>query len=565
MALLPSSGDGAPFAGTGRPRLGVITHGSLGQGVEMKLDPARPVESVRAGKFVVVEGSDFDFFSMLTDLRIEAANENILLNPPSAEEEFLRKVMQGTGTYATVSLKPMLMMARDALEDRAQPLPVKTVPSHFSAVGEATEEDVARVFGAEARDGGDRFFHIGSPLEMDAVPLCLDLPRFVERSNAVFGKTGTGKSFLTRLLLCGVIKTGRAVNLVFDMHNEYGFRARKEGEGAAYVPGLKQLFGAKVQVFSLDPASTRRRGGAPDVEVHLYADQVEPADVLPLRETLDLNPTAAESTFQLQRAYGARWLAALLKAEPAEIEAMAEETGAHPASLAALKRKLGRLDGLPFFHLEPSAGRRDVLDELLEAIDAGKSVVLEFGQHNSLLVYLLVANVLTRRLRAQYEKKAETFEKTQEEADRPRQLLITVEEAHKFLGPETARETPFGKIAREMRKFFVSLLIVDQRPSGIDEEVLSQIGTKMVAALSDEKDIAAALVGTSGASALRQVLATLDTKQQALVLGHAVPMPVVIRPRDYDEAFFAALREAPGVLPPAASAAEAQRRMDESF
>ena len=561
--LLPG-GDGAPFAASGRPRLGVITHGSLGLGVEMKLDPARPVESVRAGKFVVVEGEKYDFFSLLTDLTIEAANENILLNPPSAEEEFLRRVMQGTGTYATVSLKPMLMIERGELEDKAEVLPVKTVPSHFSAVGEATEEDVSRVFGAEARDGGDRFFQIGTPLDMD-VPLCLDLQRFVERSNAVFGKTGTGKSFLTRLLLCGVIRTGRAVNLVFDMHNEYGFRARKEGEGAAYVPGLKQLFGTRVQVFSLDPASTRRRGGSPDVEVHLYADQVDPADILPLRDTLDLNPTAAESTFSLQRKYGPRWLAALLQAEPAEIEAMAEETGAHPASLGALKRKLGRLDGLPFFHLESSAGKRDVLDELLEAIDAGKSVVLEFGQHNSLLVYLFVANVLTRRLRHRYEEKAETYERTQEEADKPRQLLITVEEAHKFLGPETARETPFGKIAREMRKFFVSLLIVDQRPSGIDEEVLSQIGTKMVAALSDEKDIAAALVGTSGASALRQVLATLDTKQQALVLGHAVPMPVVIRPRDYDETFFAALREAPGAFAPAASLTDARRRTDDSF
>ena len=38
-----------------RARIGVVTHGSLGDGVEMKLDPARPVESVRAGTFVVVE------------------------------------------------------------------------------------------------------------------------------------------------------------------------------------------------------------------------------------------------------------------------------------------------------------------------------------------------------------------------------------------------------------------------------------------------------------------------------------------------------------------------------
>jgi DNA helicase HerA-like ATPase len=68
-------------------------------------------------------------------------------------------------------------------------------------------------------------------------------------------------------------------------------------------------------------------------------------------------------------------------------------------------------------------------------------------------------------------------------------LLITIEEAHKFLNPIAARQTIFGIIAREMRKYYVSLLVVDQRPSGIDEEIISQIGTKIIAQLNDEKDI----------------------------------------------------------------------------
>lgn len=527
-----------------RPRLGVITHGSLGAGVEMKLDPARGVETVRAGTFCVVQGERFDFFSLITDLRIDAANEGILLHPPGRDDELLRRVLQGSGTYATVSLKPQLLIDRH--DEAAPPQPVKTVPAHFSPVGEATDEDVARVFGHEALDGGDRYFHVGEPLGMEA-PVCLDLARFVERSNAVFGKTGTGKSFLTRLLLCGTIRTGRAVNLVFDMHGEYGDRASREqtGEAAQTVPGLKRLFPSKVQTFTLDPAAARKRGTRADAEVHLYADLVEPEDILPLQGTLNLNATATESTYALRKRYGARWLATLLQADPARLEEIAQETGAHESALGALRRKLDRLDGLPFFHLEPSDGRRDTLGELFDALDRGKSVVFEFGQYNSLLVYLLVANVVTRRLRARYEDKVQRYERTGNEADRPRQLLITIEEAHKFLGPETARETPFGKIAREMRKFYVSLLVVDQRPSGIDEEVLSQIGTKLVAQLSDEKDIAAALVGTPGSAGLRQILASLDSKQQALALGHAFPMPVVIKTRTYDEAFFDAVREAP--------------------
>ena len=33
----------------------------------------------------------------------------------------------------------------------------------------------------------------------------------------------------------------------------------------------------------------------------------------------------------------------------------------------------------------------------------------------------------------------------------------------------------------------------------------------------------------------------LDSKQQALIIGHAVPMPVVIKTRDYDAHFYSAM------------------------
>ena len=80
------------------------------------------------------------------------------------------------------------------------------------------EEDVAKIFGREGDEQG-KYFSIGSPLDMDT-PVCIDMVRFAERSNGIFGKTGTGKSFLTRLALCGLIHFDKAVNLIFDMHNE---------------------------------------------------------------------------------------------------------------------------------------------------------------------------------------------------------------------------------------------------------------------------------------------------------------------------------------------------------
>ncbi len=549
-------------------KIGVITHGSLNKGVEMKLDAGRTIEDIVAGTFVVIQGERYDFFSMITDVAIDAANESILLHPPGPEDDLLRRVMQGMGTYAVVSLKPMLMMPNERHQELSEEpaRSVKTIPAHFSVVARATDEDVARVFGSEAND--PRFFHVGEPIGMEGIPVCIDLDRLVERSNAVFGKTGTGKTFLTRLLLCGTIKTGKAVNLIFDMHSEYGLKARQEGkEGdAAFVRGLRDLFPSKVQIFSLDPEGTRRRTNvSPDQPVYLYADQIDPEDILPLQDTLNLNATAAESSYLVKNKYGRDWLRRLLEVEGEEIAALANEVGAHEQSIAALKRKLAAFEGYDFFKTSTPGKRTDVLDALLEAIDAGKSVVLEFGRYDDLKVYLLVANVITRRIREAYERKTSRYLQTGREADKPRQLIITIEEAHKFLTPGIARETPFGKIAREMRKYFVSLLVVDQRPSAIDEEVLSQIGTKLVAQLNDEKDIGAALVGTRDASALRQVLASLDSKQQALLLGHAVPMPIVVKTRTYDEAFYDAMRTDAHGVPAPRSLAEAKQRTDDLF
>ena len=96
---------------------------------------------------------------------------------------------------------------------------------------------------------------------------------------------------------------------------------------------------------------------------------------------------------------------------------------------------------------------------------------------------------------------------THSSSQEPRPLVITIEEAHKFLTPAVANQTIFGTIAREMRKYNVTLLIVDQRPSGIDPEVMSQIGTKITCLLDNDKDVDAVLTGVSGSRKLRTVLA----------------------------------------------------------
>lgn len=548
--------------------LGIVVQGSLSQGLEVRLNGEVSVEDMRVGKFLVVQGRRARFFCMLTDVALGTASPRILMNPPDPNNTFLTEVLAGTGTFGTINLTPMLMFipsdpldilvasAKKSKRKKSEYavaeqisfedpntfslLPVKTVPSHFSQVFDASERDFRVVFGWED-DPHKRNFAIGQPIDMP-VPICLDLDRFVERSNGVFGKSGTGKSFLTRLLLSGVIRKQAAVNLIFDMHSEYGWEAAKEGKSFSTVKGLRQLFPGQVQIYTLDPESTLRRGVRDAQELYISYDQIEVEDLMLLRDELNLSEASLENAIILKNEFGKNWISRLLTMSNNEIQEFCEQKMGSKSSIMALQRKLTRLDDLKYIR---SSCSQNYIKLILDAIEAKKHVVIEFGSQSNLLSYMLATNVITRRIHHAYVRKAEKFLQTKNVCDRPPQLMITIEEAHRFLAPHTAKQTIFGTIAREMRKYFVTLLVVDQRPSGIDNEVMSQIGTRITALLNDEKDIEAIFTGVAGSGNLRSVLAKLDSKQQALVLGHAVPMPVVIQTRPYDETFYREIGEVP--------------------
>ncbi|MGB3670805.1 MAG: ATP-binding protein [Phormidesmis sp.] len=522
--------------------LGSVIQGSLSKGLEVRLHPDVLVEEMRVGKFLVVQGVRSRFFCMLTDVALGTASQRILASPPEPSNIFLQEVLAGSGTYGTVDLTPMLMFTPDF--DAAQPsgadlsaplqlLPVKTIPGHFSQVYDAAERDFRAVFGWED-DVHRRNFAIGKPIDME-VPICIDLDRFVERSNGIFGKSGTGKSFLTRLILSGIIRKQAAVNLIFDMHSEYGWEAVSEGKEFSTVKGLRQLFPGQVQIFTLDPESTKRRGVMDAQELYISFDQIDVEDLMLISRELNLSEASLENAIILRNEFGSSWINKLLQLSNEEIQEFCEVKMGSKSSIMALQRKLTRLAELKYIR---GSCPHNYVNQILETIDAGKHVVIEFGSQSNMLSYMLATNVIARRIHASYVRKADRFLQSKNPCDRPQPLVITIEEAHRFLDPATARQTIFGVIAREMRKYFVTLLVVDQRPSGIDNEVMSQVGTRITALLNDEKDIDAIFTGVSGGQSLRSVLAKLDSKQQALLLGHAVPMPVVVKTRPYDEQFY---------------------------
>ena len=510
---------------------GHIIEGSLSDGFIMRVVQSADLENIKSGKFVAIRGTKNLFFSLITNVRLQVSHPDILLYPPSEKELLLKSFLKRKSMYATVSLKPMIM-----LDQNRNSMPVKTVPPHFAQVFEATETDVADIFGSE-KDLVRKYFNMGSPLDMNT-PVCIDLAKISERSTGIFGKSGTGKTFLTRLVLAGLIKKQAATTLIFDMHNEYGLQARQESD-LKFVKGLKTLFPSSVAIFSLDPEATRRRGLAPDVAVQISYQDVKIEDILSLQAELNLHSTAVEAAHLIYNKYGNRWLIELLD-NGHDAQEFSKNIGAHPESIAALYRKLKRIERLPFFVKDLPRGQ-SVINRLLEFLDKKVHVVFEFGNFTSTFCYLLIANIITRRIHKQYVNKTEHFLGTKKAEDEPEKLVIVVEEAHKFLNPSAAAQTIFGTIAREMRKYYVSLLIIDQRPSGIDDEVLSQIGTKLIAQLSDERDIQAALTGASNLSTLKTILSSLDTTKQILVTGHAIAMPIVIETRTYDEKFYEAM------------------------
>jgi hypothetical protein len=509
----------------------MVVGGSLSTGLLVNLDPRLSIERLAVGRYVVVEGaSGSRFFGLITDIGLDATNPDLIHRPPDPGDPFAAQVLTGGVAYGSLKVSPMLVLP----EGQDEPRPVKTIPAHFTAVYEATAQDVERVFGAE----DPKHFYIGTPLDMENVHVNLDLERFVERSSGVFGKSGTGKSFITRTVLAGVIRSGLASALIFDMHNDYGWTVFDER--SREFKGLRQLFpGGQVSVFTLDPETSRARDSKVDRELKIGYDQIEPEDVELVSNLMGLGDIQTGALYYLRRTLGPKWIAKLLEEVDAadELRALVDSGRILPGTLGAIQRKFELFRRLSF--LTPGT-QDDLVEDIFQRLNKKTSVVLEFGRHGNMLeAYVLVANYLTRRIHQRYVK--QTDQAAGRSAEKPHPLVIVIEEAHKFLDEAVAGHTIFGNIARELRKYSVTLLVVDQRPSGIDDEVMSQIGTRITCLLDNEADIRAVFSGVSGSGPLREVLARLDTRQQALILGHAVPMPVVVRTRNYDPEFYSAL------------------------
>jgi uncharacterized protein len=540
--------------------VGFIIGGSLRDHLQARLTV--PPQEVQEGSFVVIESGNWQFYGLVTDLQLGASD--LRFADQQSEKRLPQEMaglLHGQTLYTNMEVLPALMLERGPEpgspdyaawmesfeEETTRPIPVKTVPAHHAAVRLAHAGHIAEVFGKPEKKGN---FVIGYTREQGH-PVCINLDKFVQRSSGIFGATGTGKSFLTRIILAGLMQYNRSSMLVFDMHNEYGYDDTASDTGANVV-GLQTKFRSTVRVVGLGRGASIR-GNSPDFNLELAMRNIQPEDIELLMRELNLKETTATtldalvSTFSRDdwyRKFKAMKIGSMVETDegkrvpaPDSVAAWANDVGVNVMAAEGLHSKMARMFNKPYIVEQPAA---DSMQEIIKSLEAGQHVILSFGGHEQDLDYLLVANLLTRLIRNKWEKT--TNEYRSGKGSEPRPLVIVVEEAHKLLNREMASQTIFNTIAREMRKYYVTLLIIDQRPSQIYDEVLSQLGTRISGWLGDETDIHATLSGLAGRDSLRGMLARLQPKEEVLLLGWGVSMPIPISSRRYDNQFWQELK-----------------------
>ena len=200
--------------------------------------------------------------------------------------------------------------------------------------------------------------------------------------------------------------------------------------------------------------------------------------------------------------------------------------------LASIRSKL--LDHRYDFLLHPGPWEPDLngkiakdMDELLEGWLGGPEsiTILDLSSVPSSVQVRLIGSILKIVFDALFWSR----EKSGGGIDRP--LLVVMEEAHRYLSKDETgiARTVINRIAKEGRKYGVGAMVVSQRPSEVDETVLSQCGTFIAMRLSnpiDRQRVHGSL--PDGLVSLMDVLPILRNGE-ALIVGEASKLPMRCR------------------------------------
>jgi DNA helicase HerA-like ATPase len=449
--------------------------------------------------------------------------------------------------------------------------------SQFPSVGDevhlVTEEDLAMIYGST--DGGQ--IVIGRLANAEGISVRVDLDKLITRHSAVLGSTGSGKSTTVASLLRSIVDGDKndahggfhsARVLLLDVHGEYSRALRSiatifrvnpsEGEEPLSIP-FWALAPADLLNFLMGKLDEKASSQILDKIMGYKAELAASVDL----PGLDVTSMTADSPvpFSLKRLWfelidpelktwedSARTIPALI--DPGSPE-MLKAPKYKPNNLGSsapflntigvlsIRRPLDQmrsrlLDRRYNFLLHPgpwepeSSGKtaQDLPDLLRTWLGHGKPItILDLSGIPSAVLAQLIAAILN----IIYEGLFWGREKSEGGIHRP--MLVVMEEAHRYLSKEgggPARDI-VQRIVKEGRKFGIGAMIVSQRPSEVDETILSQCGTFIALRLSNAAD-RAKVQGSlpDNLSGIVESLPVLRTGE-AIVTGEAARLPLRCR------------------------------------
>jgi hypothetical protein len=506
----------------------------------------------QVGSFVRIPQGYHDLYGIISDVGATATPET-LVDAQARGERWIKVQLVGEVVETTF--------------ERG----ISQYPAINDQVHLVVEEDLARIYGnAEAGQ-----VTIGRLSSAESIPVRVDLDKLVTRHSAVLGSTGSGKSTtVTSLLRSLSVGQGGSAGfpnarvLLIDIHGEYGRALGEvarvlrvnpfEGEFPLYVPYWALDLG-DLLAFLLGKTDEKALTAIQDrilqMKLHAVENGTYPgADPNSLTSESPLPFSLKSLWFSLIDPELKTWVEntqqTSARTAAGDAETLVPPTyplpgigGATPfankSNVLSIRRQLDQLrsrllDRQFDFMLRPGPWEPNLdgvpgsdLPQLLESWlghDRPITVLDLSGVPSSVLMRLIggILNVIYEAL---------FWGRERPEGGRQRPLLVVMEEAHRYLGRDDsslARDA-VQRIVKEGRKFGIGAMIVSQRPSEIDDTILSQCGTFFSLRLSNSADrskVQAAL--PDSLSGIVDSLPVLRTGE-AVITGEAAKLPVRCR------------------------------------
>ena len=438
-----------------------------------------------------------------------------------------------------------------------------------------TNADLKIIYGWSEGTAGT--VSVGTIAATAGIPADINIASLVSRHSAVVGSTGAGKSNLVTVLLESVSDGAfpNARMIVIDPHGEYAtalgeearvFRIRPDedaGECPLWVPfwalpftelqhltlgGLQPPTEATIrdQVLDMKAPAAARLSVPPPPET-LTADTPVPFSIKRLWYELDKfeRMTFEKSSGQKpENAYDPEEQGDPVQLKPDRYPPMSPYNQApyRNQKKRNIDRQLDLMrsrlkDTQLSFLFSPGGGFEPDLEGNIGAdLDA---LVRDWAGHDRPVTIFdvsglpsdILPTIVGTMLRVIYDMLFWAQDLAAGGREQP--LLVVIDEAHRFVpeGADTPAHRTLSTIAKEGRKYGVGLMLVSQRPSEIDNAVLSQCGSLIALRVTNSADrakVAASVPDDLGG--LVDLLPSLRTGE-GLFLGEVMPIPSRVRVR----------------------------------